>query len=55
MTKAKDVIMQVESKKSAQRKSYHSPKLSNFGTVAQLTLSNGMNAPGDSGMNNMSS
>ncbi len=54
MKKAKDTNMQVESK-SAQRKSYHSPKLSNFGTVAQLTLATMNNAVDDSGMNMMSS
>jgi hypothetical protein len=38
MKEAKNANMQVESK-SAQRKSYHSPKLSHFGTVTQLTHS----------------
>jgi hypothetical protein len=45
----------LKQKKSAQRKSYHSPKLSNFGTVAQLTLATKNNALDDSGMNMMSS
>jgi len=54
MKKAKDVNVQVEGK-GAQRKNYHSPKLSNFGTVAQLTLATMNNVVDDSGMNMMSS
>jgi len=54
MKKANEKNKQGESR-SSQRKSYQSPKLSNFGTVAQLTLSTMNNAVDDSGMNMMSS
>lgn len=37
------------------KKLYTQPKLVNMGSVAIQTLSTGSNAPGDSGMNNMSS
>lgn len=35
------------------KKTYHSPKLSHFGTVAHLTLKSGMGPINDSGMNMM--
>jgi hypothetical protein len=42
-------------KQAIHRKYYHSPKLSSFGTVTQLTqaISNMMKADGGAGMNNM--
>jgi|GEM_PF-5240401 len=39
--------------KSARKKPYDSPKLSKFGTVAQLTLQHGVGPINDSGMNMM--
>ena len=54
MKKAKEKNMQGE-RRSSQRKSYHSPKLSNFGTVAQLTLQNGNGPASDAGNNMMAS
>ena len=41
-----------ESKRNS-KKRYNSPKLSHFGTVATLTLKNGIGPINDSGMNMM--
>jgi hypothetical protein len=49
---AKDKNIQGESKRT-QKKRYHSPKLSKFGTVAQMTLTHGFGPLNDRGMNTM--
>ncbi|HEY6130984.1 MAG TPA: hypothetical protein VIV27_03150 [Halioglobus sp.] len=52
MKKADGKNSQGESKR-AQRKPYNSPKLSNFGSIAQVTQSHGQGPIDDRGMNTM--
>jgi hypothetical protein len=49
---AKDKNIQGESERM-RKKRYHSPKLTNFGTVAQITLTHGIGPLNDRGMNTM--